>query len=97
MKSETANVAEALRSKIESRTARVGIVGLGYVGLPLAVEFASAGFHVTGIDVQEDRVATLNRGISTSRMFPLARSDRWWRKGNSTPLPIFPSFPSWIR
>src|SRR5207253_9167325 len=42
--------AAVLAEKIRSRTARVGVVGLGYVGLPLAVEFAKAGFHVTGID-----------------------------------------------
>ncbi len=53
-----------LKSKIESKTARVGIVGLGYVGLPLAVEFAKAGFFVTGIDVQESKVGNLNRGES---------------------------------
>ncbi|MCX6619659.1 MAG: hypothetical protein NTY38_00990, partial [Acidobacteria bacterium] len=40
----------ALELKLRSKTARVGIVGLGYVGLPLAVEFAKAGFTVTGID-----------------------------------------------
>ena len=39
-----------LDEKIRTRHARVGVVGLGYVGLPLAVEFAGAGFHVTGID-----------------------------------------------
>lgn len=55
---------EALRQKIESRQARVGIVGLGYVGLPLAVEFGEAGFHVTGIDVQAGKVAAINRGES---------------------------------
>ncbi len=54
----------ALREKIETRTAKVGIVGLGYVGLPLAVEFAKAGFMVTGIDVQQSRVDQLNRGES---------------------------------
>ena len=53
-----------LKSKIEAKTARVGIVGLGYVGLPLAVEFAKAGFNVTGIDVQEAKVDGLNRGES---------------------------------
>ena len=53
-----------LKSKIESKTARVGVVGLGYVGLPLAVEFAKAGFSVTGIDVQESKVGSLNRGES---------------------------------
>jgi len=56
--------AELLRQVIEARTARVGVVGLGYVGLPLALEFAKAGFSVTGIDVQEQKVARLNWGDS---------------------------------
>jgi UDP-N-acetyl-D-glucosamine dehydrogenase len=60
----TSTASEALAEKIRNRTARVGIVGLGYVGLPLAVEFAKAGFHVTGIDVQESKVDALNRGES---------------------------------
>ncbi len=47
----TLTTASILADKIKSRQARVGIVGLGYVGLPLAVEFAKAGFQVTGIDV----------------------------------------------
>ena len=57
-------VADVLREKISSKTARVGIVGLGYVGLPLAVEFGNAGFHVTGIDISTDKVARLNSGDS---------------------------------
>ena len=44
-------VAKEMADKIRSRQARVGVVGLGYVGLPLAVEFAKAGFALTGIDV----------------------------------------------
>ena len=56
--------AEALIEKINTRTARVGVVGLGYVGLPLAVEFAKAGFCVTGIDLQQSRVDQINRGMS---------------------------------
>jgi len=56
--------ADALEQKIKTRTARVGIIGLGYVGLPLAVEFAKAGFSVTGIDVQESKVTKLNAGES---------------------------------
>ncbi len=55
---------QQLEEKIRSRTARVGIVGLGYVGLPLAVEFAKAGFTVTGIDVSEQKVARVNAGDS---------------------------------
>jgi UDP-N-acetyl-D-glucosamine dehydrogenase len=46
--------------RIRTREARVGIVGLGYAGLPLAILFADAGFHVTGIDVNEERVRWVN-------------------------------------
>jgi UDP-N-acetyl-D-glucosamine dehydrogenase len=55
---------EQLRAKIENRQARVGVVGLGYVGLPLAVEFAGAGFNVTGIDVDQSKVEAIQRGES---------------------------------
>ncbi|MCX7001819.1 MAG: nucleotide sugar dehydrogenase, partial [bacterium] len=51
-----------LEQRIQNKTARIGVVGLGYVGLPLAVEFARAGFRVTGIDVNADKVARINRG-----------------------------------
>ena len=56
--------AEILEEKIRSRRAHVGIVGLGYVGLPLAVEFAKAGFPVTGIDVNTQKVERVNAGDS---------------------------------
>ena len=46
---------QQLEEKIRNRAAKVGIVGLGYVGLPLAVEFAKAGFNVTGIDLSESK------------------------------------------
>ena len=55
---------DILVEKIRTRTAKVGIVGLGYVGLPLAIEFARARFPVTGIDVQPSRVEELNAGRS---------------------------------
>ena len=51
-------------SKLKSREARLGILGLGYVGLPLAVSFAKAGFHVTGFDLDENKVAAVNEGDS---------------------------------
>ncbi len=54
----------SLADKIASRTARVAVIGLGYVGLPLAVAFARAGFPVIGVDVDERKVAALNRGES---------------------------------
>ena len=55
---------ERLRDRIQKRTAHVGVIGLGYVGLPLAVEFASAGFQVTGIDIQPAKVDQFNSGQS---------------------------------
>ena len=53
-----------LLARIESRKARVAVIGLGYVGLPLAVEFARSGFPTFGIDVDERKVAALNAGRS---------------------------------
>ena len=57
-------LAKALAEKIGARSARVGVVGLGYVGLPLAVEFARAGFHVTGIDINGEKTRRVNAGDS---------------------------------
>jgi len=53
-----------LKEKIRNRHARIGIIGLGYVGLPLAVEFAKAGFQVTGFDVDVAKIAAINKGHS---------------------------------
>jgi len=61
---DQASVAAKLRERISTKTARVGVVGLGYVGLPLAVEFARAGFEVVGIDVQQTKVDRFNSGHS---------------------------------
>ena len=55
---------DSLKRKIEDRSARVHVIGLGYVGLSLAVELARAGFTVRGIDVDLERVASLNHGHS---------------------------------
>ncbi len=53
-----------LIERIVERRARVGVIGLGYVGLPLAVEFAGAGFDVTGFEVSAEKVASINDGAS---------------------------------
>ena len=55
---------EQLAKKIESRQAHLAVVGLGYVGLPLSLEMARAGFKVTGIDVDASKVKALNSGKS---------------------------------
>ena len=62
-----------LRQKMETREARIGIVGMGYVGLPLALLFSSEGFRVTGFDIAPDKVETLNAGRSyIVRILPAA-------------------------
>jgi UDP-N-acetyl-D-glucosamine dehydrogenase len=61
---EWQSAAQTLGQKIQTRQARVGIMGLGYVGLPLAVEFAKAGFSVTGIDMSDFKTAHINAGDS---------------------------------
>lgn len=53
-----------LEDKIRNKTARIGIIGMGYVGLPLAVEFGKAGFTVTGLDVDGERIEILKAGKS---------------------------------
>ncbi|MBN1585966.1 MAG: nucleotide sugar dehydrogenase [Candidatus Omnitrophica bacterium] len=70
---------QELKKKIEDKKAHIGVVGLGYVGLPLAVEFAREGFKVTGLDLNEKRVKQLLSGksyipdVSTSVMSPLVK------------------------
>ena len=79
MASESARV---LSQKIGGRSARVGILGLGYVGLPLAAEFARSGFEVTGIDPDPAKVEKLRAGesyiddVSSSELAPLVRQGR---------------------
>lgn len=51
-----------LIKKIKSKEARIGIIGLGYVGLPLVIEFCKAGFYVTGFDIDEKKVELLKQG-----------------------------------
>ena len=58
------DIAAVLEGKIRRGDAKLGTVGLGYVGLPLSVEFSSAGLHVTGFDLSEEKVASVNRGES---------------------------------
>ena len=57
-------IKEVLQKKLKSRTATVVVLGLGYVGLPLAVVFAEVGFSVIGVDPVQEKVDTINRGES---------------------------------
>ncbi len=52
----------SLIKKIETRSAKIGVIGLGYVGLPLAIEFVNAGYEVIGIDIDQNKINSLNNG-----------------------------------
>ena len=62
MNMDRINIKEGLLRKIKARTLTMGVVGLGYVGLPLAVEKAKAGYNTIGFDVQKEKVDQVNRG-----------------------------------
>jgi UDP-N-acetyl-D-glucosamine dehydrogenase len=75
-------VRETLLKKIESKSARIVVIGIGYVGLPLAVEFARAGFRVTGYDKDSTKVQLLNSGksfigdVASQELDPYVQSGR---------------------
>jgi UDP-N-acetyl-D-glucosamine dehydrogenase len=74
----------SLLERIQNRDCKVGIIGLGYVGLPLAVELAAAGFHVTGFDVDAWKVGELNAGRSYIPDVPTADLARVVASGHFT-------------
>jgi UDP-N-acetyl-D-glucosamine dehydrogenase len=68
---------QALLQKIENHQARIAIIGLGYVGLPLATAFVKNGFSVTGIDVDQSKVDAINQGISYVSDIASEELGRW--------------------
>jgi UDP-N-acetyl-D-glucosamine dehydrogenase len=83
------SAAARLLSRIDNRSARIGIIGLGYVGLPLAVEFGEAGFQVHGLDIDRKRVAELARGRSYIQDVPSAVVGKLVRGGRFHPATDF--------
>jgi len=77
-----------LLQKIESRQATVAVIGLGYVGLPVAVAFGKAGFRVIGIDISEERIEALNRGESYIPDIPSAQVAALTTIGHSIETPV---------
>ena len=77
-----ADVAGELKRRIETGEARIGTLGLGYVGLPLSLEFATSGLQVTGFDLDPEKVDAVNRGesyvgdVASERLAPLVRGGR---------------------
>ena len=73
----TGDTFEALKSKIAQRTAKVGVIGLGYVGLPLLHAFVEAGFGTIGFDVDEEKIRSLNKGESYIAHIPSGWIAKW--------------------
>ena len=75
------NAADLLISKAEDRSATFAVVGLGYAGLPLAVELATSGYGVIGLDVAKAVVDGINMGVSHIRDVPSGRLAQLVRDG----------------
>lgn len=82
----------SLKDRIGAHAARVAVMGQGYVGLPLAIEFAKVGFQVTGIDLDVDKVAALNCGeshipdVESKTVRELVTAGRYCASAEMTPL-----------
>lgn len=75
-------MAESLLERIRSKEARVGVIGLGYVGLPLVVEFAAAGLEAVGFDIVPDKIAAIKAGNSYIADVPASRISTLVRSGH---------------
>ncbi|MBL7960074.1 nucleotide sugar dehydrogenase, partial [bacterium] len=71
----------SLENKIKEKKATIGVIGLGYVGLPLAVEFAANGYSTFGIDVDEQKVKNVNNGHNYIEDIPNDRFEKCWKAG----------------
>src|SRR6185295_3925666 len=80
---------QSLIQRFENRKAHLGVIGLGYVGLPLAVEFAKAGFRVSGIDIDSRRVGQLKQGRSYIQDVPSSEVKELVRSGHLLPTTDF--------
>src|SRR5256712_13552445 len=91
-----------LSHRIATHTARITVIGQGYVGLPLAVEFAKAGFPVTGLDTDPDRVAALASGrshvpdVPSDELQVLLRAGRYRAVAEPAALPESDAVIIWV-
>ena len=84
-----------LLQKIKDKTARIGIIGLGYVGLPLVCEFHKTGFSVIGLDIDQIKVDMLNQGKSYINHIPDENIQALTIGGGSKAAQIFLWLKNW--
>ncbi len=77
-------ILEELTGKIKDKSAKIGVIGLGYVGLPLVLRFCEEGFTVTGFDVDATKVTALCEGKSYIKHIPSASIEKITGSGNFT-------------
>src|SRR5256885_15408577 len=92
----TATHVSELKSRIEQRQARVAVIGLGYVGLPLALLYSEQGFPVTGFDIDQRKVSTIAAGGSYIFRIPAPEIQKARSQGFPQPL-ITPSWSRWTQ
>lgn len=78
-----------IKEKIKKKKAVVGVIGLGYVGLPLAVEFARAGFHTIGLDIDNKKISSLEKGRSYINAVPSSKIKNLFLSGRLEPTENF--------
>ncbi|NIT54048.1 MAG: UDP-N-acetyl-D-glucosamine dehydrogenase, partial [candidate division Zixibacteria bacterium] len=83
------NYQEELQQKFQNRSAKIAILGLGYVGLPLATLFAESGFEVTGVEPNLSKIETLNRGESYVQDVPSHKVKELIQSGKLKPTGDF--------
>src|ERR1700749_3219548 len=76
---------DSLATKLENRTARIGVIGLGYVGLPLVLLFSEQDFRITGFDIDTKKVDMLTKGSSYLVRIPETEIQGAQRKGFTAP------------
>ena len=91
-----ATPSDSLTTKLENRTAKIGVIGLGYVGLPLVLLFSEQDFRITGFDVDAKKVDIIKRGGSYIVRIPETEIQAAKSKG-FTATRIIPIFPTWTR
>jgi len=90
------SLTDKLEKKIHGKKARIGIIGMGYVGIPLGLGFAGSGFSVTGFDNDSARVKDINAGKQVMKHIPASSMKEFVNKNNGSSTNEFSKSEIWI-